>query len=207
MKNLFFPTIVISLSFVFHFFCSTAQAYYLFHDTGDLLEENQLRLSLHPQFTSGSNLVGILDTPWGNDSNIRYYLGFGDVSMQIGAQYKWVPYPDYQDQPAIGVSFGPMIARKHGDTEVALKSQTFISKKFSQPFADFNTYAALPLALSFYADQSDFPFQLIIGSNMKTHHLKGIEFSLEGGLNLHASFGYVSLGFIYFIDNKERFLE
>ena len=187
-----------------------AWAYHSFHDTGDLLENKQLRLTLAPQFIigsqSGTNLTGFVDTPWEAHSNIRYFFGVGSSNIHLGSLYKWVAYPDFDSQPAIGVSTGFLFAQLNGESEFSILANPFISKKFIKPFGDFNTYASLPVSLQFYRDKTDFPIQIAVGTQLKTHHVKSVEFMVELGVDVHHAFSYISFGAIYMIDNKDRFL-
>lgn len=177
-----------------------------FHSTGDILKPHQYHVGLYSQWAKNPsdalNLSMSLDSGLDDGSNVRVVMGSGDVSFHTGVYYKWVPIPDYQDQPAIGILGGGQYARYDGFSELSLRFYPFVSKKQTTSFGDFNHSASLPISMRNYKDETDFPVQLTLGTQLKTHYFKYTLFSAEIGANITKSFSYISVGVIFYIDEN-----
>lgn len=183
------------------FFSTYSFAYYVHHATGDLVEPMDFTFtSVAQQVTdpsSGLNLIGLIDSGFTEDTNIRGLIGIGDKDFQIGGFYKWVPIPDYSNQPAMGLLTGFSYMSESDTNELNVRLQPFISKKFESNIGEFNSYLALPLGLRKFDGGSNVPAQLTIGTELNSRHFDNIVFTGEIGLNLRKSFTYFSIGAVF----------
>lgn len=188
-------------------------AYYSTMDTGDLLRQGNHKVSAETQFItdkgSGANFVGRFDSGLTFDSNIRGMIGFGTTDFHIGGFYKWVPIPDIDNQPAIGLLAGVLYARDDGLNELSVRLHPLISKMFPLDFGDLTPYASLPIGLRSQdkkADRSskvDVPVQIAAGAQLKTLHFERLLFNLELGFDINKAYTYISLGVSLLFDDEE----
>lgn len=193
-----------------------AFAFYTFQDSGDLLEAGRYATATEVQFVtsrdSGANFVGKIDGGLNDEFNFRAVIGTGNTDFQIQGLLKWVPIPDYENQPAIGLATGFLWARYESrasadqtENEFSVRVIPFISKKFDTDIGPFTPYAALPFAIRDYASESDVPFNAAIGSKFSHVDLAGVTFTGELGFDIDESFDYVSIGAIFSMDENFKF--
>lgn len=176
-------------------------AFYTVQDTGELLKPEENQLSGEVQFiTSGDegvNAIAIYDRGIDEESNLRVTAGAGTTDVVIGAFYKWVPYPDFDKQPAIGFIFGAHYAHYEDENELAGRIIPLVSKKFDSDLGLFTPYIAVPVALSNYDDDTNAPIQLVLGSRFRHHNFDHFDFNAELGFDINDSFAYISIGAIF----------
>lgn len=176
---------------------SIGHAYYSTLTTGDLLERGNYEMNVETQFItdddSGVNLVGRFDSWLSEDSNLRAVLGFGTTDFQVGGFYKWVPYPDVEGQPAIGLMAGLLYASTEGLDDISVRVHPFVSKKFEIELGEITPYGALPFGIRSMDGETDVPVQAVIGAELKTVNLEKIRFMGEIGFDINEAFTYVSL--------------
>jgi hypothetical protein len=175
-----------------------AHAYYPTMDTGEILKPGHYRLSLEPNVVfndlNGFNTVAKIDIPASESGNFRWLMGAGAVGYQTGVLYKWVPIPDYEDQPAIGLLGGFIYARNNGINYLNLRAHPLASKKFkTETTGVFTPFVALPFGVTFSDGKTTLPLQLTFGSEWKPENMKYVSFMTELALNLHESYGHVAV--------------
>ncbi len=184
-----------------------AQAYYSTIDTGELLKKGQYRLSTEGNVLfndlNGGNLVARIDTGFNEDSNFRALIGTGVVGFQTGLLYKWIPIPDFQDQPAIGILGGFIYARADDVSYLSLRLHPLVSKHFKSDIGDLTPYASLPFGITGAKGTHTFPLQLTFGNDWKPNGLNKLSFITEFGFNLHESYSYVSLAALLIFDEEQ----
>lgn len=184
----------------------SAFAYYSTWDTGDVLKAGHYESSLEAQFVttdgSGANLVGRFDMPVQDDSSARVMLGAGTVDFHMGGFYKYVPYPDTDKQPAIGLIGGVLYARNEGNNYMTVRIAPIVSKAFHVDFGTLTPYASLPIGLCSRRGGTDVPAILALGSDLQTSHFKHMRWRAELGFNLNDAYSYVSLGAILNFDEE-----
>ena len=126
-----------------------------FADTGNLLPQRQTDISAHvviPRMEGRTGLSFLLSLDSAHSFkralNMRYFTGFGLGGFRIGSLMKWVPFPDYKKQPALGSAFGleyQWVGR--ANHLLNIHARPFLSKKISTAVGAFTPYVALPLAL------------------------------------------------------------
>ena len=195
---------------------STASAFYTFQDSGDLLEPGRYATAAELQFVtsrdSGANLVGKIDGGLNDEFNFRAVIGTGNTDFQIQGLLKWVPIPDYESQPAIGLTTGFLWARYESrasrnetENEFSVRVIPFMSKKFDSEIGPFTPYVALPFAIRDYGSESDVPFNLAVGSKYAHNELAGVTFTAEVGFDIDESFDSISVGAIFSMDENFKF--
>lgn len=190
--------------------CSQAFAYYPTMDTGDLLKKGQYRASLEPTVVfndlDGFNSIARIDLPANESGNIRALLGAGAVGFQTGAFYKWVPIPDFEDQPAIGILGGLVFARDEGINYLNFRFHPLVSKRFETATSGvFTPFAALPFGVTLADARTTTPLQLTFGSEWRPSGLTNVSFIGEFALNLHESYNHIALGVRVLWDDENGF--
>lgn len=184
---------------------TTARAYFSTIDTGDLVAPDHYRASLEPQLIlnnyNGGNLVGRFDTGIDQNSSIRGILGFGTVQYQAGALYKFVPFPDSGQQPAIGGEAGVVFAQINGVSEIDIRFHPLISKAFDTKYGGITPYASLPIGITSRPSETFIPVQLAGGAEFHPDRLKDMRFYGEMGVNLNRAFSYISVAAAYDFDD------
>lgn len=172
-------------------------AYYSTLTTGDILPQNRYDLSAGSQFASktGStvNFVSHLDLGLSSSESFRAVVGFGDVDFQFGGFYKWVPYPDTLDQPALGIMAGVLYGRTDDENEINVRVHPLMSKKFLVNYGEFNPYITVPFGVRMRDGEMTFPVQVEIGSEFSPLSLKKVKLIVELGFDVSEAFNYLSL--------------
>jgi hypothetical protein len=183
----------------------TAHAYFSVIDTGDVIEPGRYQIGFEPQIIvtdyDGFNADGFFDVGLTEESSARAILGFGTVDYQIGGMYKWVPFPDVGNQPAIGGEAGVILARVKGDTQFSVRLNPLVSKKFETEIGDLTPYGSMPIGFTTTPDETIVPIQLVAGSELVPLDMKNISFFAEIGMNVSKAFGYLSAAVAWRFDD------
>ena len=167
---------------------SRVYAFYTVQDTGHLIKPNQLAFGTSLQWithgpTRGVNLLGHLDVGFNDSSNFRIEAGGGTTDAVLGAYYKWVPFPDFGQQPAVGFTFGAQYSHYLGASEVAARFIPLASKRFAiktdSASGAVTPYVALPLALATYNNTTEVPVQIALGAKYHDDRFKTCDFLAE----------------------------
>ena len=183
-------------------------AFFPVADSGRLLYRERQEIAVHSHFVFAEkgldfNVLAHFDELLGKrkDTNIRYVLGFGWSGLALGSFIKWVPFPDYKYQPAMGVSAGALYHPSSTKTHyISLILRPLISKDISTIIGKFTPYLALPLSVQVKnLTQFDFPIRLAVGLRGELFfiHFHKIDLNLELGLSLTSQgSAYFNVGFI-----------
>ncbi len=180
--------------------CVNASAFQSHMDTADLLKPDQYQLGIEPQYifnnVSGFNAIAHFDMGATEVSNFKFELGTGVVPLQMGGYYKWSPFPDIDNQPAIGGYFGVLYSYKNSNvTNLGFRAHPEVSKKFKlKNFGDVTPYGALPFGIAMESGNTTYPIQLAAGAKWLPSSLKHMNFWFEVGLELNQAFTYASIG-------------
>ena len=173
-----------------------AQAYYTFLDNGDILSDGQVEAAGGVQIgggdLDGSNILGHLDLPYNNESNMRIGIGAGETDYFASFLFKYSPIPDVDQQPALGVVAGATVATDEGDALVALHLKLFGSKIFETEIGRLNAYSAISASFLTYDGETSNPGHLIFGSEWKKEASSQHAISAEVGLDVVDAFGYIA---------------
>ena len=179
-----------------------------FVDNGNLLRPEKYEISIHTQFVSQKeeidfNVVAQFDEgfPYRRDINMRYFIGFGEYGFLTGSFLKWIPFPDYRYQPAIGASVGISYNLFNLNTHyVSLYLRPLISKEFGTVVGIFIPYIALPSSIrikNFSAVQ--FPVRIAFGIRGELFfiHFHKFDANIEISMDLtKATPSYFGIGLI-----------
>lgn len=174
-----------------------AAAYYSTLTTGQMLKHGHYQLGAETQFVTdgdtGVNLAARFDAPINDELGFRAEAGFGATDFFGGGYIKWVPVPDLESQPAIGVLAGAVYGHYSGIDALSLRAHPFVSKSFGVDYGVITPYAALPFGLQIAEDDTDFTMQIAIGTEYKPEAWEHLGFMAELGFDINDAFPYFSL--------------
>ena len=199
-------TIKVSLTTLLVLISTPSQAYLTVGESTELPKQGQYRVGAEPQIVfnnGGFNFSGFADTAITSDSSIRAHLGIGDTSFEAAASYKWIPIPDYGNQPGIGGKVEASYANKSGGNWTALRFMPLISKNFDTQYGQVTPYGSIPLDLIGTPSTTQSAVQLVGGCEYRSPDYSKWMFSAELGLNLNNAFSYVSGNVTYYLDETE----
>jgi hypothetical protein len=180
---------------------SPSWAYYTVQDTGDLLKPNQMRFGAELEFVThgdtGIDVNGRFDHGLTDDLNLRVELGSGTTELLAGAYLKWVPFPDYDKQPAIGLTAGAHYAHYKSANEVAFRLIPFASKTFATDYGPVTPYAGLPFAFATYDGNSFTPVQLALGVKYHFEQIKQCDFTAELDFDINQAPNSITFGAVF----------
>jgi hypothetical protein len=135
----------------FFFFTSHSFAFLGVNETAELIPAGQYRVGYIPQnyLGNGGGLENgmFLDIPIDQDINSRVELGFGVTDFWASGSIKWIPIPDYQNQPAMGLRGKIILAREMTDSFFNTQITPMLSKKYKTDRGTFIPYTGLPITL------------------------------------------------------------
>lgn len=182
-------------------FTQMSSAYLSLSETAELIKENQYRVGVSPQLLvsdgGGSNISVFFDLPVESDMNARFILGSGATEFWAATSIKWVPYPDYKTQPAIGLRAAFIYARESKDNFYALQLTPIISKIVDTHWGKMNPYIGIPVTALFSNTKNLTALQFVVGSEWidRRDFQLGAEFDFNlsksvSAITLHANFPF-----------------
>lgn len=177
-----------------------SHAYLSVSETAELIKEGDYRIGVIPQLVlssgGGSNMGVFFDMPVEDDINSRFIIGGGTTDFYGSASVKWVPYPDYERQPAIGLRGSLTYARDGVANYYSLQATPIISKKVDTDWGKMIPYVGLPITIV-HSTVSATLMQFVVGSEWvdRTDFQIGCEldFNLSNtnsALTLHINFPF-----------------
>lgn len=189
----------LSLAFLSLILVSMSSHAYMSHmTTGDILQKNQVQALGYLEFWRGTNVnarasMGLTDSLQGD-----LEVSSGDIDFMVSAMAKWVPIPDYQKQPALGIRGGITYLDTDRYTQTSFSATPFASKFFESPHGKFAPYLGVPLALNTNSDDTFFTARAILGVEWTPINHSNIHIIGEGGTKIsRRSFGSVNVGVAY----------
>lgn len=186
--HLSFTILLLSFFITLYSFVFPIKAHALFGalETAELLSEGQYRVGLAPQLYlgNGGGVDGsaFLDIPVRTDMNSRFEIGTGVTDFWASASLKWVPYPDFEKQPAIGVRGQFIYLRERDINFYNTQIMPLISKKYNSQYGQIIPYAGLPFTLIYEKNTNNFVItKLCLGSEwtIKNDFQAGAELALD----------------------------
>lgn len=187
-------------------FSLSSSAYFSLMDTGHVKNEGEYRLMAEGQILldspKGFNLNTRFTTGYDEDSEVQLEAGFGSIDFYLGAFWKWVPFPDTDEQPAIGARFGVTFADINNYSTYGFNVTPLISKKFKTEYGDFSPYGGLPIGLQKSTLDTNLTMQAALGvewipDEWNFDGLKGFQFLVEYGVEIDDAFNYFTFGATY----------
>lgn len=185
---------------------SPALGYYETGESGEIQKLGTYRAGIMPQLRlsdgSGMNFTGFFDAALNEESSLRVLLGAGETDFYTGGSYKWIPIPDYDRQPALGLKAEALYARKGSDSAVSLRLHPLVSKKFEIEQGVITPYVSLPFGTTTYQSNTTTPVNIVTGLEFITPQVENTLFGVELGLNANKSFSYLSAFATIMFDEK-----
>jgi hypothetical protein len=202
MKKSIFITLALT------FLITPAWAFMEMAESGDIVGQGQYRVGLIPQAKtsegSGANISGFFDTGLNEETSVRGWLGSGDTDFLAGGTIKWIPIPDFGNQPAIGGRAGAFFFRQSGDSYSVFRFDPLISKKFDTDLGQLTPYAAVPIMFFSRSSRANTQLQLTLGTEYVHPDVKKIHFGAELGFDLKDSFSYIAAYLSIALDDLNR---
>ncbi len=177
-------------------------------ESGRLLYQERQEISAHTHFVfvpggMDFNVLAHFDEGFlqRKDTTIRYAVGFGWSGLTLGSFIKWIPFPDYRYQPAVGFSTGALYNALDTKTHyVNLVFRPLFSKDIETVVGKFTPYVAVPLSIRVKNfSEFDFPVRMALGLRGELFfiHFHKLDLNVEWGMGLtEGAVSYFSVGLI-----------
>jgi hypothetical protein len=190
----------------------SAKAYYAVMDNGEILAPGKYKLTPSMQFltdSGGVNLSARGDMGFTDEFGGRVLFGMGKTDYFLGGLVKWMPVPDVDRQPAIGMNVGLLYGKDRDTRDLTIRVEPLVSKKLNVGDAKFTPYASLPLGLRMrnssdprVNEDTKLAIQLVAGTQLEIPHWKNLQFMGEIGLDLENAPSHVSFGAVLYFDEE-----
>ncbi len=187
-------------------------AYYGVLDNGEVMAKGKYKLTSDAQVLTdngGLNIGGTFDMGMDDEFGLRAQLGFGKTDFYAGAFVKWMPIPDIDRQPAMGINIGILYGNDGDYSDMTFLFQPMLSKKIEVENTVFTPYAAAPVGMRMrnaddrnVDDDTKATFQLVVGSQLQVEKWKTLQFMAEIGLDIDNAPGYVSGAAVWYFDSE-----
>ena len=201
---------LVSLSLVTGLLFSNAQAAYLsLGESGEMVPESTFQFGVAPQVITngdgGFNIAAFLDAGWTDSLSSRFMLGAGEVDFYISGSAKYIPFPDVDRQPAMGIKLNIWYARDGATNINTLQLAPMVSKKYQTDHGLFVPYAAYGISNYSVAGDSKTGDQFFIGSDWKNPDFDNVLLTGEVAMSLKDSTSSVSIFVSVPFDDKKGF--
>ncbi|MCB0348454.1 MAG: hypothetical protein KDD37_06435 [Bdellovibrionales bacterium] len=185
-------------------FLQFSHAYLGLLTEGSILPEDKFRAGAELQGVlnenDGINLAGHFDMGLNESTELLLEAGTGAQDFFGSLQFKYVPFPDFEKQPAIGFIFGTTLASESGDSDTLLNLKAFVSKGFETDMGYVTPYTALAVNLALTDNNDNDPLQLILGSKYKHPNWENTYLFAELGVDVSDAFNYIAVYLTYEFD-------
>jgi hypothetical protein len=145
-----------------------ALAYLSVNESAEILPENYFNLGFAPQvFLSNGNGYDISvygDMHLMENTDVRLTLGGGDIDFWTQASIKWVPFPDVDNQPAMGLRGAVAYVRDNDNSYSQIQIAPIVSKKSTTSKHDMIPYFSLPITFVFEKNHNYTSSQAALGA-------------------------------------------
>lgn len=194
--------------FVFVFLISVphfASAFLSISETGELTPQSEQRMGFTPQFLmtdgSGANFGIFAEAGTSESTSTRVLLEGGDINFNAFASLKYVPFPDVDDQPALGVRIGLGLAREGSQNNLYAQVAPLASKMIDTQVGTFIPFASLPFDFNSTKEENFVSNRFVVGTEYRHPEETSMHFGGEIGFEMNRSFSYVSLYFTFVLDS------
>lgn len=188
------------------FMAAPGYAYLSIMESGEPVQAGDYHIGFAPQFVTdvdgASNAVFNLRTQINSGQDLSLQVGSGHTRIWSTLASRWVPIPDVQSQPAIGIRYDITLAQQHNLSNGVLRLAPFISKRFRTEAGHLEPYAYLPMGISINNDQTQHLSSLTIGTQLQVEDLRPIYFYVESGINLKGTHSYFLVGIFSIFERK-----
>lgn len=173
-----------------------SSAYIIMAESGELVEPGKSTLGFFPQFILSDggafNFVSFVDTGLTESTSLRLQLSAGDTDISGGGSFKWVPIPDYQNQPAIGLKLGAFLGREGDNNFSHFQVAPLLSKKQSTDYGLFIPYGAIQWSNLYISGENLRSLQLLAGTEY-VHDDTNLKFGAELALEAKDASTYLGV--------------
>ena len=155
-------------------------------ETAEIIPQGQYRIGFAPQLYMGNgggvDVGAYLDMNIDTSINSRFELGSGVTQFWASGSLKWVPFPDYERQPAIGGRAVLMYVRDNNQNFFNTQITPIVSKKYDTKIGRMIPYAGLPFTFIYENSVDNFVIsKLCFGSEweVKKDFQTGAELSID----------------------------
>lgn len=152
----------------------------------------------------GINMAGHFDIGINDSTEVLLEAGTGATDFFGSLKFKYVPFPDYQRQPAIGFILGTTVLSEGGDSTTFINLKTLASKRFDTDFGPMTPYAALSLNLALSKSYKEDPLHLIVGGKYAPPDWPNTFIHAEIGLDVADAFNYIAGYVTYEFDSPRE---
>ncbi len=186
-----------------------AWAYLSVGESGEIQKVGSNQFGIEPQILGneggGVNIGAFLDMPLREDVSTRFSLGAGKIDFHAGAAVKWIPFPDIDQQPAMGLKAAAWYARQSSINVWTFQIAPLFSKKFDSDAGLFIPYAAIPVNFVTSTEKSVTGTQFTLGTEFYPKDVTTMHFSSEIALNLKDSYSFISGSVVLPFDTEKGF--
>lgn len=191
------------------FLTSQAQAYLSMAESGELVSPGKYQVGIEPQFLTnkgnGANVNVFFDTALSDSSSARISMGAGSVDFNTFASVKWIPIPDFDNQPAMGLRAGAGIARDEDENVIQFQVAPLVSKRFDTEYGLTVPYLAVPFTFLNTKEENLVASNLVLGSEFQYVDWKEASMGAELGVDLNKSYSYISLFLTFPFESHKGF--
>lgn len=189
-----------------------AHAYLSVMDNGEILPNHHYKLTGYGQILTengGLNVASRFDAGINDEMGIRGIFGVGKTDLFFGGMLKWMPVPDFEDQPAVGVNAGLIYAKDGEIRDTTIRIEPLVSKRFNVDDSVLTPYASLPMGIRMRTSRdpaidetTTMTWQLVVGSQLQLPQWKKMHFMAELGVNLDDALAHVAAGAVFYFDEN-----
>ncbi|MGZ3775037.1 MAG: hypothetical protein ACXVCY_14200 [Pseudobdellovibrionaceae bacterium] len=196
--------------FILGFFLSTtAQAYLSIAESGEMVPPGKYQVGVEPQLLlnkgGGANFDVFFDSSINESTSARVQMGAGAIDFNAFASVKWIPFPDVNNQPAMGLRVGAGLARDEQQNILQLQVAPLLSKKYDTEYGLTVPYLAVPFNFLNSKTENVVATNLVVGSEFHYVDWKEVTLGGELGIDLNKSYSYISIFATFPFESQKGF--
>ena len=203
----------IVFKFIFVFALSTfstvisSAAFLTLSESAELIADGNYRIGIAPQLRmsdgGGFNAGVFVDGYLHDAMNWRAMIGGGSTDFFAQGSVKWVPFPDFDRQPAMGGRATIFYARDSETDFSGLQIAPLLSKNVSTEWGVMTPYVGLPISFISNKNKKVTALQLAVGSEMDLE--KDRQIGAEFNLNLNDAVTSLTVFFTFSFDDSKGY--
>ncbi|WP_413613376.1 hypothetical protein [Bdellovibrio sp. HCB-110] len=191
------------------FLSSSAHAYLSIAESGELVPAGKYQVGVEPQLLTnkggGANFNVFFDTNINEATSARITMGAGAVDFNAFVSAKWMPFPDVDNQPAMGLRAGAGLARDEEENLLQLQLAPLLSKKFDTEYGLAVPYLAVPFTFLNTKEENLVASNLTVGSEFHYADWNQVTLGGEVGFDLNKSYSYISIFATFPFESQKGF--
>jgi hypothetical protein len=188
---------------------NSAFSYLTINETAEIMPDNFYKVGIAPQLLisdgGGINLGVFADMHLFDDVDGRATFGGGKTDFWTQVSLKWVPFPDIDRQPAMGLRGALGYARDEDVNSTSFQITPLISKKADTRYGNMIPYVGLPITYISTKDTSYTASQFTVGAEWFPRYDRHI--GAELNLNMNKSISSVSVYFSFPFEGSTGYIK